>query len=52
MDPMVTSEVYDHEESAPAVAEILEPQRPAENENKFQKAIAVWGGMYRCSSSA
>jgi len=47
MDPMVTSEVYDHEESAPAVAEILEPQRPAENENKFQKAIAVWRGMYR-----
>lgn len=52
MDLMATSEVYDHEESAPAVAEIPEPQRPAENDNKFQKAIAVWRGMYRCSSSA
>ena len=45
MDLMATSEVYDHEESAPAVAEIPEPERPAENDNKFQKAIAVWRGM-------
>jgi hypothetical protein len=44
MDLMATSEVYDHEESAPAVAEIPEPQQPAENDNKFQKAIAVWRG--------
>jgi hypothetical protein len=50
MDLMATSEVYDHEESAPVVAEIPESQHSAENDNKFQKAIAVWRGMYRCSS--
>jgi hypothetical protein len=44
MDLMATSEAYDHEETAPAVVEIPESQQPGQNDNKFQKAIAVWRG--------
>jgi hypothetical protein len=44
MDLMATSEAYDHEQTIPAVTEIPEPQHTGENDNKFQKAIAVWRG--------
>jgi hypothetical protein len=44
MDLMAT-EVYDHEETAPAVIETSNPQQPGESDNKFQKAITVWRGM-------
>lgn len=47
MDLMATSEVYDHEETAPTGSEISDPQQPGESDNKFQKAIAVWRGMYQ-----
>jgi vacuolar-type H+-ATPase subunit F/Vma7 len=45
MDFIATSEAYDHEDTAPAVVEIPEPQRSGESDNKFQKAITVWRGM-------
>jgi hypothetical protein len=47
MDLMATSEVYDHEETAPVGSETSDPQQPGESDNKFQKAIAVWRGMYQ-----